>query len=375
MDIRDQLSKYKSGQMQDHEKEAFEKELDYFKAMNDYIADELDLDLDKGLPDLSGLHINKKVNKKLRRNIYLSVISVTVIFLALIYIVSPVMDKVFYDPSEVSIGDYYNNLSFDMRVIASLKFPSSEMNHAIVERKGFAAYDIYLSFVNSFDRTRKESRIEMKRGQVVDQFSQRPYNNLFMPSEFDNIDDISDWQIKELKKMHGNQYGSVFLYFDAKSMEEVAKLHDANVPIKWISVINESERLGFSVNDNISYGDGPSHDDYPYFDLNDYREEIVKEANRIGSENDGYEKALASYYEKHFMTLLTYVSDRQDILKKFGYQIDVEKSKAYLSEHGIKSNGILVYGRVEDLIKYIEDKELKLADIVDVKASMFSHSR
>ena len=121
MTFRELLEKYKEGTLTEEEKKLVEDELEKNEAINDYLAENLDLtssfnSTEEIQSDITTSKVRKTVNHRLLKVVALSVIIVFAILFSVKYIVSPLISSQYYNPTKYSLSKYDQNFIFDLRI-------------------------------------------------------------------------------------------------------------------------------------------------------------------------------------------------------------------------------------------------------------------
>ncbi|MCH4886863.1 hypothetical protein EZV73_04750 [Acidaminobacter sp. JC074] len=387
-DFKSLLEKYKKGQASDQEIIIVEEAIEKNKAINDYLAESIeDFSMDD-IEDISVDLVHKKVKSKLRKNIILSVLIVMSIFVFANFILSPVMDRIYYDPTTVTYGQYHKDIAYDMAAFTELNVPGYKALNPLVIEKGYGSYDLVLRRKNlfeGFDHVALGDRVEiqLKRGKRQGYFDYLYGNGVYLVNdseEFDYMPFYYETPLKELRDMHKKNYISVFLEPE-ESLEllDVVKLMDKETDLdyKWLSVKNmdlvEGRPIGFnpSISDTYSVVEEFDRERYPYFDLHEFFGDMVGSFTE-----DEYMVKTSEIYQKHFISLVNYLNDREDFVRLFGYNTYhyelYQETLDYVEKNGVKINGFLVYGEAEALVSFIENNDIKTIQILDVKTSKYS---
>lgn len=395
MSFKELLQKYIKGELTEQEQIFVEGEIEKNEVISEYLADQLDIDLETRDIDFKDSEIDnnkikKAVNKKLRKVIGISVLSVFIILLSAKYIISPIVDTFYYDPIKKSTGEHHKDLYFDMRSYVELYLPGFTLYHAFVEPIGFGKYDITIEQKDLFTNDTEYTNISLVRNKKYGYFENLlPSRDLFIAQNDEEKEvkkDISKIHLNNLKKLPSSSYVAAYVDFPKDlSMEELLILEskfknqtDSSevLDFKWIAVRvapKEKEifdQIGFNPNPNDGpvSGDSADFEKYPYLAMIDY----------YSSKNisESWEKAMATGYELHFKSLLQYLYDRKDFtvsLDKRSEQGDFYKSSLkYIEKNGIKTYGVLVYGEVSDIISFMEDEITDSIYISNIKVSKFS---
>ena len=140
MSFRELIKRYREGTATKEEIRQIKEELEKYEAIEEYLSDSLDLDFINDSNDEKVTsntdEIQKSVNKRLRKVVLTSVSIVMAIIIGAFYIISPVVDSLYYDPNEYSISDIREDLFYDLYVFTELNLPgygiSSQIGRAHV---------------------------------------------------------------------------------------------------------------------------------------------------------------------------------------------------------------------------------------------------
>ena len=113
MSFKDLLDKYKDGTATEVEKRLIEDEIEKYEAMEDYLSEGFGEGFGVDFKEYSKeeseseetINLKKSVNKRLRKVVISSVATVMLILLGIFYILSPIVDTLYYNPSKVSVGE------------------------------------------------------------------------------------------------------------------------------------------------------------------------------------------------------------------------------------------------------------------------------
>jgi hypothetical protein len=305
------------------------------------------------------------------------------------YVMSPLIDCFYYDPTIKTYGEFQRNIDYDMAAFTELNVAGYIAHKPLIEPKGFGAYDLTFRRSNTFrgvDYVTLGERIKIQliRGKRLGYFDYLYGNDIYV-KEYEVVDEFKahlyDRPVGALKEMYPTNYVSVFVqlnnYLD---LSEMVKLMDAeaDVDYRWLAVKNrdslDGRPIGFSpsINDSYNVDDGFDKEKYPFFDLGD----LYDDAAKVYSEETYFNRRV-EVYDKHFKSLLHYLNDREEFVNLFGYNslhhALYQETLDYIDENGIKVYGILLYGEAESLASFIENNEVLSVKILDVKTSKYSN--
>ena len=378
MNYKELLDRYKKGNVSQEEEEMIRKDIEKAEAIEEYLGEELDRKLGLSLEAADYVNheeetrkLKKNVNKRLRKVVLSSVISVVALYIVVFHVISPLVDSLYYSPNETTVGQSDYNISFDVYAVSELNMPGMSPSTVYVDQEGFGKYNVQYSYRNVFtDESYSASQV-IQRGEM-ESFQGRPitYSSMFMGIRYPNhdreIDEEKQKVISHLKKLNPISYVSMGILFEEDlSMQELYKLQDAypEVEFEWAGIRTEStassnELIGISLLGSKArtplLGDEKIAEKYPAFFMLDW---LVHPVNR----NEDM-PLMAQAYEEHYRSLLSYVSDREDAISVLERR--KEKSEFYrtaldyANHHGIETYGVLVYGEAKDLLQLAENNSV-----------------
>ena len=124
MKFKDLLRKYQAGEVNDDEKRQVEAELEKYEALEAYFAEQWEFPLpDPAAADPQeeeARQIIKSVNSRLRKIVLTSVMIITACLLSIVFIISPLVDSFYYNPTKVSVGSREDDINFDLAALIEL---------------------------------------------------------------------------------------------------------------------------------------------------------------------------------------------------------------------------------------------------------------
>lgn len=402
MSYKDLFNRYKKGLVNDEEKQLVEEEIEKFEALEEYLSEVLDEELD----DVSNIYsfehheeetnkLKKSVNNRLRKVVFTSVMIVVVLYIGIFYVVSGIVDRVYYDPTSVTQSEKHEYQSpdfyYDMQAYVSLNMPGYSSNSfTFQEPKGFGKYEVSYSLRDLFSKSEQRHFVNLSRGRftfAMDGIFSRK-NRFGVWDGFEKIhlefpedaseDDIilrdKDIQRKNEKTLHylnelnPLSYISMSIVFNEDlTMEEFYYLGEEHpsLDFKWVGIrttkpgIQWSETqpmhlIGFNpnFNDEPSSNRRPDPEKYPLFYLLDFRD-------YSSLTNKDYPKAISEAYGIHFRSRLEYLRNREDFVNIFDYnhyKTDFyDDAIDYIDEHGVKTYGVLVFGTAAEFLESINE--------------------
>lgn len=389
MKFKNLVEKYKKGIATDEEKSIVEEELEKHEVIEDYINEKLDMDfiLQEKSEDRieDSINLKKSVNNRLRKATLKSLAIFTIVIVAVFFILSTIIDSLYYNPGKILTGMKDSNIEFDLEVLTDLNLPGYKLASDVnTEKLGFGAYDISFFRRNTFTEENKNISIKIKRDKLSEA-SQNSFTEMYI--NFMSIRDkdrLSDQDIREqkirvtdhLKKLSPVAYTSSYLTFEEDlSMDELrdiqAKYSDVNFIWAGVRTSNPNEPAkditGFSLdftNDRVALNN-PDEERYPAFN---FLEWVANNGDKSSKRS-----MWAQSYEIHYKTILKYMIDRKEATDVLFYNnLNTEyyqSSLDYVEENGVNTFGVLVYANAEDTIELIENEEIKTVEIDQVMAS------
>lgn len=400
MNFKELLDRYKDGTLTDEEKKLIEDEIEKFEAIEEYLAENMELGFkllnDDEKLDEETIEIKKSISNRLRRVVITSVATILAIILCIFYIVSPIVDSFYYNPTDKSVsGKYNNDIFYDLKAINELNQPSRIITIELYSEKlGFGRYNVNYKLKDTFTQQEipisyKIERNKLKYAEIdLSLDADYHYAGFMTVSEPDSFISRDHEEQKKrvmdhLKKLNPASYVSAYITFDEdltmKELWELKKDYNENNPtevnIVWVAIRTSPEGekaeyiTGFKTNPNsgviTSYV--PDREKYPLFQLGDlynrdnYSNKIIRS-----------ESLFPTAYETHYKTLLKYLIDREEAVKTLESEKKYEyyhSALNFVEENGVKTFGILVYADAEDLIEFVENNPVKTLVIYKALAS------
>lgn len=382
MNYKDLLDRYKKGQVTEEERQLIEQELEKQEALEEYLSEAFDEKINHisgissdEIHDTETTRLKKSVNNKLRKVILASVSIVMALLISIFLIISPLIDSLYYNPNEITVGKVDNDISFDIYAISELNMPGLNPSTVSVEKRGFAEYNVMYSYLNVFNDESYDVNHKMKRSKITSShwdygLKSNMFQSIRNPGFYKiNFEDSKQKVLDHIKELNPISYVSVEILFENDlSMEELynLELKYPRVEFEWAGIrtnmanINSNELIGIqlmnSKRGSVLKGDEQIKNKYPAFFMIDW---LVKP---IGWQGVDYSME-AQAYEHHYMDLLEYVSDREDAIKvleqRDGKDEFYRLALEYAKENGVKTYGVLAYGESKDLIEIADNKIIK----------------
>lgn len=388
MKYKELLERYKNGLASEEEKLIIEQDIEKYEAIEEYLSEIID-DEFTDLTELSELEkskdettkLKKSVNKRLNRVVLTSVALMLSLLLIVFFIISPLVDSLYYNPSKLTYGKSNTDIEFDMTAITELNMPGYAVGGVYVEKNGFGTYEIEYNYLNLFYDEFYKVNSKIKRGEIY-ATHEESYDTNFIFFDIKRprlenkyIDERKERVLNHLKKLNPVSYVSVGITFENDlTMEELHNLH-SKYPVEFVWAGMRTAAPGEEVMDII--GIQISHNYSVYLD--DGIEEKYKAfsimkwlVNPYGS-NEEVMPLEAQAYEMHYKSLLQYVIDRKeavDVIERRPWKNDFYKAALdYAEKNGVKTYGVLAYAEAEDLIELIENEQIKLVEFNEAVVS------
>ncbi len=400
MNYRELLERYKQGLANEEEKKLIEEDLEKYEALEEYLSGILDEELED-MTKTSGAEIHeeetvklkKSVNKRLRKVVLTSVLTVAVLYVGIFYGVSAIINGIYYNPTAVTQSEKQQYQSpdfyYDMKAYISLNMPGYAINSfTFQEPKGFGRYELSYPMRDLFANNEQRYFVNISRGRLTYAmdgiFGTKSRFGIwegFQKMQRDLPKDTGEesaksWDkedqrkneetIRYLKELNPLSYISMSIVFNKDlTMEEFYQMSKAypSLSFKWVGIrtvepgahwseTQPMHLIGFNpnYNDEPSSTQRPDTQKYPLFNLVD----IFNDSTWMKQD---YAEAISEVYRIHFRSRLEYLKDRKEFVGIFDYneyKTDFyEDALAYINEHGVKTYGVLVYGTAKDFSEHI----------------------
>lgn len=393
MNFKNLLDKYKDGNASTEEIKLIEEELNKHEAIGEYLSESYDIgfeeDILQGDIKKETTFVKKSVNKKLRKVILQSVGAVFSILFTIFYIISPLVNNCYYNPSDKTVGKGQEDLYFDLKAFTELNLPGYATSGLVItEKLGFGVYNISFGRQNLFNGETKDINAKIKRNDRIGTFQDFFTNDHFgfysIKEASKNKDNFMEVQKKEtninyMKELNPVSYISAYIIFEKdlnmKEFEELTQKYNNKIKFTWVGVRTESEETpvnylsGFNpnLNDGSSSNDSADKNKYPYLQLLDW----------MTDEENNNKQDMAEAYTKHFSSLLKYMNDRQRAVKVLDHNSIkgeyYKDSLIYVEKSGVNTYGVLVYGEARELLEFINNEKIKNIEIDNVAPSKYIH--
>jgi hypothetical protein len=391
MKYKELIDNYKKGLASEEEKIILEQEIEKYEAIQEYISDEFDVTL-RDLTESSDIeqqqdtiNLIKSVNSRLRKVVFTSVGIVIALIIGIFFIMSPLIDNLYYNPTKISVGSTNKDIDFDIAAYSELNMPGYSLSSNVgVEKLGFGEYNISFFRTNLFTQEVHPITTKIKRGNKLTDSSEIIWHNNFDFMSVRYPSGMSSESVNEQKKrvmehimqLNSVSYLSSNLIFEKDlTMQELHELElkypDTEFIWAGIRTIphNDTRRdlIGIQLvsNNSVMITDDLIEKKYPAFHILEW---LVNPNGYDSNEMSQEAKA----YELHYKSLLQYMIDRKEATDIFDYPNRILYYKSaleYAEEHGVKTYGVLVYANAQDLIYLLENESIKTLELNEVMAS------
>jgi len=385
MNYRELLHRYKNGIVTEEEKQLVEQEIEKHEALEEYLSEVMDEEFDDMTiisnvekHDEETTKLKRSVNNRLRKVVFTSVAIVITIFISIFFVVSPLIDALYYNPNKTTVGKRDNDISFDVYAISELNMPGYSPSTVLAHKKGFGEYNVMYSNRNVFNDELYSVNHSIKRSKIISTNRDPILNTNVLQSVINPVINESIMEenkkdvLNHLKELNPVSYVSVGIIFENDlSMKDLynLELKYPDIEFQWAGIRTNTldqkvnELIGIHLK-NSKMGSGLLGDEqirkkYPAFFVMDWL------VNPVGKKDVDY-SIEAQAYEHHYMSLLEYVVDRKDAVNVLEYRKGKDEfyqsALEYAKEHGVKTYGALVFAEVKDLIEMADNKSIKGLD-------------
>ena len=389
MNFKELIEKYKNDTATEEEKLLVEQEIQKYEAIEEYMSESFVMDFrapsEEVSQNKSTINLKKSVNKRLRKVVMSSVAIVMLILLSVFYILSPIMDTIYYNPSKSTVGPGFSDLHFDLRVFTELNLPGYAIRGGVItEKLGFGEHNIYFDRENLFTQESSNVSAKIKRnmriGSYEDFFGDNYFNFGFQLVKDPNLIELGHFKgqketvMSHVAQLNPVSYVSAYITFeDDLTIEEYTELSReyGNVSFKWVGVrTSPKDELaryitGFNPNLNDGAVGGVSADPekYPYLQLVDW----------VSGKNPQNRFGMTEGYELHYTSLLKFMVDRQNAVDALDFSPFkneyYQTALKYVEENGVNVFGVLVYADAKDFIEFVKNENIMTVELDRVLAS------
>lgn len=415
MNFKDKLKRYQQGVATPQEIEEVKEELAKYESIEEYYADELSEQFlikepieeeNKNIIENRG--IQKVVNRRLRKVVLISVLSVVALYFGIYYGVSSIVDAFNYNPTEVSVsGDEIypeSDFHFNMAAFISLNKPGYTIKPmTLIESSGFGNYESFFTVEDLFTNELEQHSINISRGQLAS-LNERVLNyynaivafdEIYFPlSNYEDqgaidvrkdiIEERNNITLNYLEGLNALSYASLSITFEEDLTMEEFQLLKENYPelaFKWVGVRTtepgeswDEDQPMWLIGFNPTRGDEdfistPDSKLYPDF----YLGEAVVNGNILPVE------LYPDLYERHFLTRLNYYSQQTEFIKMMEANSNksafYEAALDYVNTNGVETYGVVVYGTADVLLDVTDEisySELHINESLIMKPQIYN---
>lgn len=381
MSYKDKFKAYLDGSLGEDKAREVEEDIEKIKVISGYLDEELDEKLfdeddrleenveitnkEEELKDL----VQKAINKKLRRYGILVGSSVLAIVLFIMFGLSPIMDRIYYNPSE-KLGSYSQAIDLPLAVYTELHCANRWFNYTNISSEGYGKYSLKVGY--QFQGEIEDFYVTMDRGKFVGDFNGMLKDNLFGNSftrgtASTNFEPDDKYTLDELRKLPDTAIVEAAISFpkdlDLKELEEIQKKYnDFYITYVPVRVVEENAQAGAYFGFE-PYGVGVVFDEDTY---DNEKFPLLELANK--KERD----VNTEQWEIHFKSMLKYMAEAEEFNTAINSYFDYKAALDYVEESGIKTFGVVVKMPVKDLLQLRDDGVVENILVTDAKLSIFS---
>lgn len=382
MKFSEYIDKLKRGTLTPEEEEFVKGEIEKHETISDYVYEQEEQEFSKASVLETNIgevkKINNYVNKKILRKIVLFVLAVIILGL----VINFSMNMLYYNPNKgysTSIKGGDGQLYIDASAFTELHFPGYEVEYAEAKAKGFGSYEVSITQKNVLSEKEEiyKDKIVMGKiqgvGDIRKSFWKFPFGIAFDTGN----QAPNDFELDRIKELPKSARVSAYVGFKntltLKEIEELDKKHAL-----WFNyvAVKTGERLPDStVSSPVVTGFIPSdggttteeckvpQDEYPFFTMYNHQKEI--DANKV------------KVWEQHFKSRLKYMLDRPEFISTMGFGKGINKdfyknTLEYINKNGVHVYGVHVEGKVNDILEFVRDSNVRRFDLSGAVLSYLS---
>ena len=423
MNYRQLLDRYKEGLANEEEKRLVEQEIEKYEALEEYLSEILDEEFDNITKtssvkkhDEETSRLKKSVNNRLRKVVFTSVLTVVVLYISIFYGISGIIDRLYYNPTAVTQSEKQEYQSpdfyYDMQAYISMNMPGYSIYPlTFQESKGFGSYEVSYSLRDLFTNDDQRHFVNLSRGKLtyaIDgifstknrfmiwegfekiqyQFSKDTAENA-TTVRAEDVQRKNEETLRYLNELNPLSYISMSIVFDGDlTMDEfynMSKEYPA-LDFKWAGIrtveagtqwseTQPMHLIGFNpnFNDEPSSYQRPDPQKYPFF----YLDLVSFRGDSVLSEKE-FPEAISEAYGIHFRSRLEYLRNREEFVGMFDYNYYktdfYDDALAYIDEYGVKTYGVLVFGKAEEFLESINEipyDSLYINEVLPTKPNIY----
>ncbi|MGL4522284.1 MAG: anti sigma factor C-terminal domain-containing protein [Bacilli bacterium] len=361
--------RYQRGEATDEEIAFVENEIEKNILLNELLATNISIELEheeQAHPN-ENKGIEKEVNKKLRTVMWRSVLIILTLWLTLHFVVSPIMDRYYYNPIEKIGTDASGYKRFEVDYILYNGLFSPGYSPRVypfyhTENLGFGSYDITIFTNNWFTGKMETLPLSIKRGTSSSPAQLRRLVKSLAVNSMGEVPDVFHSTLDDLKKLPEDTYVKAMLSFPKtkyKSIEEVYTLQEnyPTIDVFWIAMNFE---LGYTTPIGTTASGRFTNET---FDGVTFPKPIT----------EGTLTERAEYTRQYFKASLLYLQKQPKFTRilggpfMYGYQEILEE----VEKNNYESPGIMISIRKDELLKIIENNPSYTFAVYDTKLGNF----
>lgn len=381
MSYEDKFKSYLDGALDEEESRQIEEDIEKIRVLSEYLDEELDDKLfeddskeEKSIQmsnkeiDMKNL-IQKAINKKLRRlGIWVgSVVLAVVLFL--MFGLSPIMNKIYYDPTE-KLGEFSSIIDLPFAVYTELHSANKWFNYTTIMSEGYGKYSLKVGY--QFNGEIEDFYVTMDKGKFVgyyeDMLDSNLFSNAFTRGMARNYFEPDDEEVlEELNKLPETAIVEACVSFpkdlDLREVQELQKEYNefyiTYIPIR---VVDEENQAGGY------FGIEPTGTGIVFLEelYDEEKYPLLELANAPGREITPEQK------EIHFKSMLKYMAEAKEFNKAINNYLDYKSALDFVEENGIKTFGVVVKMPVKELLQLRQDGVIENILVMDAKLSRLS---
>ncbi len=384
MKYREKFQKYLEGNLEKEETEVIQEDIERIEVILSYMDEKLDKELFEEEPEESGgtqtfqREISKAVEKKFRKYAAASGAVVLIIVIALIFGLSPFLNRICYNPARTK--EIFDEKTESAIVYQPFQLPLAVYMELFCGEKGFASANVR---EEGYGRYTIDVQTQIN-GKVSHHALELVRNHLYRQDMFWNISDMPgnafthDYgyesscciDVEEAKKRLGElpetmKIRAALSFEEMKDAEELVEFmtqYEAQYLYIPIEVSSAGGRLGF-IPEAVGYWtvDLYSQEEYPYLDLGQYEGEGICPPEVLTEHVISSLKFMLAEDNRKFLEIFDSSVPGENVANPLKYQNALE----YVEAQGINGYGIVVFASKEQLLKLLKDESVEGVYMLD----------
>lgn len=390
MTFHEILNLYKSGKLEDEQKNLVKEEIEKHEAISDYLFETSeipqleDIAKEKNLLDCTNDEQEIKFVNLIRSSIRKTFIKTGVITacialimtLIVVFALPSMISLFYYNPNEIVGVDEYGfettRMQLDMSVYTELFMPEVYRNEVRADAEGYGVYNIVIPQRYAYEGNKMSVGGRIVRNELIlyqpDLFDFPAINafvwpeDVYWPFREMNVYESPEESYNALEELNDGEYYSAYISFwEFTNYEDFYKWYkEKDLPCHnlwcsvnlgwtgwkddtWIGLIGFNPEIGGLC---LNW----DRDTYPMLCTVDYGTEQYPSADSSDEED----------MKTHFISMLRYINDNPDVMRMFGANesnrnLYWNDAISYIEQNGLKLNGFVVTAKKEDIIKFAQD--------------------